>query len=103
MEVKQTTVIVLFLSQVMVCSIFLVICTLLIGGLLYWSEGWTYFECVYYCFVGELRHFDAPPVGQLYLISYLQVSFILPMLNCCGTMRAVWAYVFSRRFRPIFL
>ena len=69
MEVKQTTVIVLFLSQVMVCSIFLVICTLLIGGLLYWSEGWTYFECVYYCFVGELRHFDALPVGQLYLIS----------------------------------
>ena len=40
--------------KVMLCTGGLVFLLLALGGLLYLSEGWTYFEGVYYCFIGNI-------------------------------------------------
>ena len=40
--------------KVMLCTAGLVLVLLLLGGLLYLSEGWSYFEGVYYCFIGKM-------------------------------------------------
>ena len=40
--------------RTMITSIFLMIFVLLVGGFLYMTEDWTYFEGVYYCFIGKI-------------------------------------------------
>lgn len=39
--------------KVLIASAGSVLALLLLGGLLYYSEDWTYFEGVYYCFIGN--------------------------------------------------
>ncbi len=39
--------------KVMLSTAGLVLVLLLLGGLLYLSEGWSYFDGVYYCFIGK--------------------------------------------------
>ena len=43
-------------QKVFFCSSLLVLLTLLLGGFLYKSEGWSYFDGVYYSFIGLSNH-----------------------------------------------
>lgn len=44
--------------KVFLISSLLVVLTLLLGGFLYKSEGWTFFEGVYYSFIGLLNFYS---------------------------------------------
>ena len=46
--------------KVMLSTAGLVLVLLLLGGLLYLSEDWSYFEGVYYCFIGIAIAYHSP-------------------------------------------
>ena len=50
--------------KVMLAAIGLVLVLLLLGGLLYLSEDWSYFDGVYYCFIGICNLSNMSLIGQ---------------------------------------
>ena len=64
-------------TKVFLCSSLLVLVTLLVGGLLYKSEGWSYFEGVYYSFIGWWKF-----VTFVYLFTYSLTYLFIYLFVC---------------------